>query len=109
MASPLPKMNAPALKKNRPSATSVPPLAMGTNHGLLVASSGTNACDDRPRYDGGALIGTIATPAARNNSAISAPVAAVTVNRIVDTIHRRGSDVLVSRASLTAAIAMIAI
>ena len=63
----------------------------------------------RRRNDGGASQATITSPAPMNRKAISAPVRAVTAMRIAESTHSLASRPLVSRASLTAATAMIAI
>ena len=62
----------------------------------------------RRRNDGGASNAIITSPAPMNSKAISAPVRAVTAMRIAEIAHSRASRPLVSRASLTAATAMIA-
>ena len=50
----------------------------------------------------------MSTPAATKSGAISAPVAAVTTPRTMEMAQRRRSVLLVRRASLTAAMAMMA-
>ena len=92
MASPLPKMNAPAFRKNRPSEMSVPPTAVPVR--TLNGTPRTEAPgrdDGQRRNAGGASSPIIIRPAATKSSAISAPVKAVTVKMTNVIPHRRTS------------------
>ena len=64
---------------------------------------------NRRKKRGGASQRIITSPAAMNRRAISAPVSTVTIMMIAEITHSLTSLWLVSRASLTAAIAIIAI
>jgi hypothetical protein len=106
MASPLPKIRAPALRKNRSRATWVPGGA-----DAAWATGRTPSSDDavaRPSF-GGASHTMINRPAAIKRRAISAPVTAVTTRVIAEMAHRRRSRPFVRGASLIAAMAMMAI
>ena len=106
MASPLPKMNAPAFRKNRPRLTSVPVVtaAVATASGLSAAAPG-EPWPRRPgrSHGGGASSAIISRPAPTNSTATSAPVTAVTTPVITEIAHSFGSAPSVSRASFTAA------
>src|SRR2546425_8166796 len=113
MARPLPKMNAPALKKNQPNASSVPPPAPNRRPlpatGPRPSTAGTAGGRGRRSQRGGASRTIMSRPAAMNSTAISAPVTAVTTPSTALMVHSRQSRRLVIRASLYAATAMIAI
>ena len=112
MARPLPKMNAPALRKNNPSVSSVAavavPMATPKWGGAAPRSMRLLRPESRLTNFGGASQTTITRPAAMNRSAISAPVSAVTVRMTTEITHSRTSRSFVSLASFTAAKAMIA-
>src|SRR5215813_1124365 len=97
MARPLPKMNAPALRKNRASESRTPAEAATAIHG-------------RARFT--AILETMLAaggrPAAMNRAAISAPETAVTIARTMLMAQSRLSWRLVSLASFQAAMAIIA-
>lgn len=84
MARPLPKMKAPALRKNRPRATSVPvPAAVTASSRAGLDSTGSSSalppCPDRRASRRGRASRTIMSrPATMNSTATSAPVIAVT-------------------------------
>ena len=108
IARPLPKMNAPALRKNRPRATRVPPTAVPVSTLNGTAAPAMDPAPPRRMNPGGASQSTMTSPAATNRIAISAPVTAVTVAITTDSTQSRRSRSSVSRASFTAATAMIA-
>ena len=108
MASPLPKMKAPAFRKNRPRATSVLAVAIPVSRLKGRATPSAEVDWPRLRNRGGASQAIITRPAATNRIAISAPVRAVTARITAEMPHRRRSFAFVSLASFTAAKAMIA-
>ena len=116
MARPLPKMNAPALRKNRRHQRA----ASGEARQDLERGAGARHGHGRGRRPsaplmrasrrnrGGASTSTMSRPAPTNSRAISAPVTAV-ITRMARVIAQSfGSRLSVRRASLTTATAMIA-
>lgn len=80
IARPLPKMKAPAFRKNSPSATSVPAAAVpiSTLNGTPTIAAAPSLAPPRLRKFGGASRTIMSRPAATKSTAISAPVSAVT-------------------------------
>src|SRR5215813_13664406 len=124
MARPLPNMKAPAFKKNKASDSRTPVEAATAIHGLAriraildampaadarAAAGITAQARSRRSHRGGASRAIISRPATMNRTAISAPVAAVTMARTTLMAHSRRSRRLVSLASFQAAMAMMAI
>src|SRR5439155_27263852 len=105
-------MNAPAFRKNRNSAPSVPTEAAPSQKGIdLPAFANSRAGVERPHgaHFGGAYNNIMKIPAPTKRSAISEEVAAVIVSTIAEMTQSRASFLFVRRASLIAAITMIAI
>ncbi len=95
MARPLPKMNAPALRKNRPRARSVAavavPMATVKWGGAAARSIRLLRPESRFTNRGGASHTSMTSPAAMNSSAISAPVTAVATRMTPEITHSRTS------------------
>src|SRR5438067_4345113 len=108
MARPDPKVKAPAPRKKRPRLASDAPVPVNTNPLTEPSVVGVNLAavrnDGRPPPHQKAP----KIPARSTSQMISAPLIAVAMQRIAAIAHATGTRSLVFRASLTAAIAIIA-